>query len=164
MRIVCLSFLAVAMIFWGPVLTGAAPVPVNDLIEKSREYDGKRVTISGEAIGDVMKRGTFAWVNVADSSAAIGVWLPYKEAKKITHTGSYRFRGDTVLVEGVFHRACPEHYGELDLHVNTLQIVSRGRPLFHPLDREKALLAGILLLLTAAVAMVWYRRKKAGLL
>ncbi|MBM3248568.1 MAG: DNA-binding protein [Candidatus Omnitrophica bacterium] len=104
----------------------AQPLTSQELIERAKEYDGKTISYLGEAIGDVMYRGDFAWVNVNDGSNAIGIWVKKDLAEKITLTGSYKFIGDTILVEGRFNRSCLEHGGDLDIHANSLTIIKNG--------------------------------------
>lgn len=104
----------------------AQPVSSRDLIEHAKEYDGKIVSYQGEVIGDVMLRGDFAWVNANDGLNAIGIWVSKDLARKITLTGSYKFFGDTISVEGKFNRACLQHGGDLDIHANSLAILEKG--------------------------------------
>ncbi len=123
-----------------------------DLVEHAREYDGREITFQGEAIGDIMSRGSYCWVNVSDGAYAIGVWTPRALAGGIRNAGTYETRGDTVVVHGVFNRACPEHGGDTDIHALALHVVSEGKPVEHPLEPRKvifasaSLAAGVLLM------------------
>ena len=63
-----------------------------ELLDDWRELDGRKVVFRGEAVGDVMRRGDFAWITVNDDpysrkalleggelrggNSGIGVWLP----------------------------------------------------------------------------------------
>jgi len=136
-----------------------AVVSSNDLINNPKDYDGKNISFQGEAIGDVMERGTHGWVNIHDGSNAIGVWVPVAELRKITRTGDYRNIGDTVLVEGVFNQACVKHNGELDIHAESITVVEMGSPVERPLDANKAVAAGVLVLI-AGVLFAANRRKE----
>ncbi len=102
-------------------------VSINDLINNAKEYDGKLVTIRGEAIGESMNRGDFTWININDTTNAIGVWLNKKEASKVTCFGTYDYTGDMVEITAIFHRACREHGGEADLHGNTIRMIEKGQ-------------------------------------
>jgi len=133
----------------------------NDLIENAHKYDGQRVTFQGEAIGDIMPRGDYAWVNVNDGERAIGIWTKKSLADKITHTGSYRFTGDIVKIVGTFHRACPQHGGDLDIHADEISVLKIGERIAHPIVWSKipiviALLIGIIILM---VYPLIYRRR-----
>lgn len=130
----------------------AKPISSTELINDARQYDGKVVTYEGEVIGDIMKRGGYAWLNVSDGVNAIGIWIDSSSAKDITYTGSYKSRGDKVEIAGVFHRACIEHGGDLDIHAQAIHKVSSGGQIFYDLDVNKLKIIGILL---AVVFLLW---------
>jgi hypothetical protein len=138
-----MRFLAISLVFdlMAAVFlsTGfCADISIEDLVNEPGLYDGKALSVTGELIGDIMPRQEHAWVNVRDSSGyLIGAWLLKSELKDIGRTGSFDQKGDTVTVRGIFHRKCPIHYGELDLHVKTLDIVSRGHALDYPISIYK---------------------------
>ncbi|MFA6357432.1 MAG: DNA-binding protein [Candidatus Omnitrophota bacterium] len=117
----------------------------NELIKNSKQYDGKLVTYAGEIIGDVMVRGRFAWVNINDGNNALGIWMSSALAKDINFSGSYKVRGDIIEVVGVFHRACLEHGGDLDIHAQTLRKTGTGRIVNQKLNIDKIYLSLILL-------------------
>jgi hypothetical protein len=166
------------------LLAAAAPadttVPITKLIENMKEYDGKTVTIQGEAIGDVMVRGTNAWITVNDdryskksieeggeligmSNAGIGVWLPASKAELLKICGGYKSKGTIVNVTGVFNRACHEHGGDTDIHATALEVIKDGYEFEHPFSWGK-LLALLILVGAAAGLWMWKRqREKAGL-
>jgi len=124
----------------------------NELITHAKEYDGKTITYSGEVIGDVMSRGEFAWVNINDGDNAIGVWVSGILAKEINFTGTYKTRGDTLEITGVFHRACLEHGGDLDIHAQTLRKLASGRMVNQKVDFLKV---KIILILLGALFLIW---------
>ncbi len=130
----------------------AAPATSDELISHAKAYDGKPVTFAGEVIGDIMYRGAYAWVNINDGKSAIGVWIPGELAKKIQFTGSYRSIGDWAEITGVFHRACPEHGGDLDIHAQAIEKISPGRRKEEKFNNEKKNLA---LLLLGILGLVW---------
>lgn len=105
----------------------AQPVSSGELIEKAKAYDNQVVEYQGEAVGDVMARGNFAWVNLNDGKNAIGIW-GNKDAinSVIKHKGGYNCKGDILLASGIFHRACPYHGGDLDIHLNKMMKVKEG--------------------------------------
>jgi len=104
----------------------AQPISSTDLINNAKEYDGKIVVYAGEVIGDIMVRGENAWINVNDNKSAIGIWAAKELTKTITNTGSYKSKGDRVEITGVFHRACLEHGGDLDMHAQTIRKIGFG--------------------------------------
>ena len=132
-----------------------------ELIERARELDGREVEFAGEAIGDSMRRGDHVWLNLLDTSGAIGIWASRADLPAIRFFGSAAAQGDTVRVRGIFHRSCPEHGGDLDIHAAALEVVARGEL------RQVALHAGRMalaagLLLSAAVAFLLWRAKQKG--
>ncbi len=123
----------------------AAPiVSAQQLLENPEEYDGKTVVYKGEVIGDVMLRGQFAWINLRDESLCLGVFCPKELAGEIEYKGAYGFRGDTISVQGTFHRFCPQHGGDTDIHAQKLTVVQKGEAISYPLEPRK-LKAGIIL-------------------
>lgn len=81
-----------------------------------------------------------------------------EQAKEISFCGGYKGRGDTVRVTGVFHRACPEHGGDTDIHATTLLLVEKGFSFSHHFDYAK--LTVVLGLLAICLAMWFLRRHK----
>jgi len=120
-------------------------VAVTDLTSRSFDEDGASVTFTGEAIGEALRESEDAvWVNVLGGSA-IGVVVDRSLAEAIGTWGDYRYHGDTVHVEGVFHVACDEHGGDMDVHATRLAVIERGFPMTHQIDWYKAVigLAGL---------------------
>ena len=132
----------------------------SELINNAKEYDGKSVTYTGEVIGDVMLRGEFAWVNINDGDNALGVWMSASLAKEIKFTGNYKSRGDNLEIVGIFHRACLEHGGDLDIHAQALRKLGEGRVINQKFNPDKRNLSLILL---GALFLIWilslFRRK-----
>lgn len=130
---------------------------ISDLIAKAKDADKKRVEVSGEVIGDVMIRGEWGWVNIADKTGAIGVWARTEDLKKIAFTGDYKNRGDMIQVKGVFSRACDQHGGDTDIHADELLVINKGEETPRPVDLRKIiwLLSLILLALTSLLIKYW---------
>ena len=118
-----MGFLAIILL---PCAIYAQPLSVAEIIKNVKSFDGKTIVFEGEAIGDVMRRGNFAWVNVYNYDDALGVWMSASLAAGIDHTGNHRETGDKIEVVGVFHRACPEHGGDMDLHAQSIRRLSCG--------------------------------------
>lgn len=120
-----------------PTFSLAQTVSSRELIENAKHYDKKEIAYEGEAIGDIMRRKNFCWINVNDGKTTIGVWLPKEEASKIEYTGSYRFKGDWLRTRGIFNRSCPEHGGDLDIHAISLERIESGREIKERLSSDK---------------------------
>ena len=147
-----LSFSLSAQVF------AAAAIEINTLIEKSQAFDGQTVTVEGEAIGEPMLRGEYAWINISDNTNAIGVWLKTSDAQKITSFGDYRHKGDTVKISGTFSRNCTEHGGDVDIHSLTLEIIEKGYDKPEEITQLKMQAALALSLFAVLTAYIYWRR------
>lgn len=149
----------------------APPAPGSvALVEDAAAWDGRTVRFVGEAIGEAMRRGGHTWIHLNDdayglagpdeevrragTNSGIGVWATADQASAIVRYGDYRRHGDLVEVTGVFHAACPQHGGDLDLHAASLSIVRAGYATAHPLRPSHAIAAAILAVLTLALLVV----------
>jgi hypothetical protein len=130
----------------------AQPVSSADLINRAGQYDFKSVVFEGEVIGDIMRRGDYAWVNVFDGENALGIWTRSDLAGEIKYTGGYKSKGDGIEVTGIFHRACPEHGGDLDIHAQGLRRVAQGRNTQEKINPAKIAQALVLL---GVVVLIW---------
>jgi hypothetical protein len=119
----------------------AQPVSSTELINNARDLDGKTIAYEGEVIGDIMIRGGHAWVNLNDGNNAIGIWIDKASAQEIKYCGNYKFKGDWLEVAGIFHRACLEHGGDLDIHAQYLRKIKSGYPVTEILNWKKVNLA-----------------------
>ena len=108
-----------------------------DLLNNAKEYDGKAISYKGEVIGDIMIRGDHAWLHVNDGTIAIGIWAPKAMIEDIRYVGNYQIKGDIVEVLGTFHRICPEHGGDLDIHASEIKKVILGSLVMQPISRKK---------------------------
>lgn len=140
-------------------LAEAESVGSNDLIDRAKDYDGQTVVYEGEVVGDILYRGDFAWLAVSDGANTIGCYVTKTQAEQISFVGGYGKRGDTVRVQGVFHRACAEHGGDLDIHADTVSVLTAGGLADTPQSRLVPVLAAVLPLPAAALLLlVWKRR------
>jgi len=147
--IMCILVTAFCSLF---TFSFAQPISSTELINHAKEYDGKIVVYEGEVIGDIMVRQDNAWVNVNDTDNAIGIWMNAALIKDIVYTGSYKSTGDIVEIIGVFHRACPEHGGDLDIHAQSLRKISSGKLFKEKLNLGKRNYA---LVLFAMLGLIW---------
>ena len=141
----------------------AQPIPSYILIEQAKEYDGREIEFRGEVIGEVMKRGDFAWVNVSDNFKALGVWITAEEANQINFSGDYHYRGDIILIQGVFHRSCPAHTGELDIHATRITKIRDGYEITHYFPKEKSstvITLLLVLLLVSIMALINQKKRR----
>ena len=149
--IVVLSLVLLSAISYQLSACNAQGLSSTELINNAKAYDGKIVAYEGEVIGDIMKRGANAWVNINDADNAIGVWVSAPLLKDVIYAGSYKSFGDKVEVTGIFNRACAQHGGDLDIHAQSLRKVNPGRMRPEKLNPDKInqviILAGVLILI-----------------
>ena len=138
----------------------ASAININDIIEDEWTYDGKTVTVEGEAIGESMARGEYSWVNINDGSNAIGIWLKTEDAKKISSFGDYKHIGDTIRITGVFSRNCKEHGGDVDIHSASFTIVSNGTVVKEEIPSNKIIAAVLLLCISGMASFLYFRSLK----
>lgn len=130
----------------------AQSISSEELIKNASRYDGQTVIFSGEVIGDVMSRGNYAWLNVNDGRNAIGIWAPKAALQDIKWSGSFKSIGDEVEVAGVFHRACLEHGGDLDIHALIVRKTASGRAIKDNINLSKR---NQVLILAGVVLFIW---------
>ncbi len=143
-----------------PRLSFAQGLSSSELLKNAKQYDGKLITYSGEVIGDVMLRGANAWVNINDGDNALGAWMGASLTKIINYTGSYKTRGDNLEVTGIFHRACLEHGGDLDIHAQAVRKLADGRMVKYRMNLTKINLSLILLGVLFSIWILSLFRKK----
>lgn len=129
--ICCAAAMAVMLALQLPFSASAAAeqatVGLNELIEHAADYDKTEICFKGEAIGDILYRNANAWVNLSDgNNSAIGVYMTAESAGGITALGGYGQTGDILVVRGTFNRACAEHGGDMDIHAESIEYISRG--------------------------------------
>ncbi|MFA5844690.1 MAG: hypothetical protein WC971_07660 [Coriobacteriia bacterium] len=174
-RFACACVLGLSVAILAPAAAIAAPtqspnqVPSGELIEHPKRYAGKDLDFTGEAIGEVMFRGDWAWIHLNDDAyyernveegaqlggynTGMAVWIPGSEARKITFFGDYKHEGDIVTVRGVFNPACALHGGDMDIHATTLVVDRVGHAAADPVKPWKAALA---LVLACLAALAWW--------
>lgn len=152
------GILILTFIWFNALSVNAADLSsINELIDNSLSVDQKTVRIQAEAIGEVLERGEYSWINVNDGTNAIGIWLPSAETIEIKNFGSYFMKGDTLEIVGVFYRTCEEHGGEMDIHTQSITIVKSGSEIEHPISILKFTFA--IIFLTGAVFTAFVNRR-----
>ncbi|MGC8717994.1 MAG: DNA-binding protein [bacterium] len=140
-----------------PMLPKGTPQSIVDLIEGAKVYDGKIIRIDGEVIGEILNRGEYAWINIYDGSASIGIWGPKELFSKIKFTGDYNTKGDYVEVTGIFRRADPKHGGELDIEALSLKVISVGRKVDHPISYRMINMTILSASIATVLGVIWLK-------
>jgi hypothetical protein len=154
--------------------TASIPTEVNSskLVEEANKWNGHKVVFTGEAVGEHMVRGEKCWIHLNDDAymwknieegAKLGgynsghaIWVDADLARKITYYGNYLYEGDIVRVIGTFNSVCREHGGDMDIHADTLEIIRIGHPIEHVINSKRALLGGVLFIVSGI--LFWVRR------
>jgi len=157
-----LIFLFIVFACWHTSLARAGISTVETLIIKSDQLDGQIVGFQGEVVGDIMRRGDYCWINVHDGREAIGVYCPTEMVQHIRFVGDYKHTGDMIIVLGRFHKACPQHGGELDIHAERIRIIKTGALRNYPLSLSRIYIAVALLLFTVMIFGLFVYRRKAS--
>jgi hypothetical protein len=160
-----------------PAWAAEAPIPRNDptsaqLVEKPKQYNGTTVTFTGEAIGEVMVRGDYAWIHLNDDAyelrnveegaklggynSGMAIWVPTELTKQIDTYGDYKHEGSIVQITGTFNAACREHGGDMDIHATTAALIRPGHEVVDVIPSWKVLLA--LALMALAASLWWFER------
>ena len=155
--------LILGLLTLGGNVVAPPPISISDLITQSRSYDGRVIATEGEAIGDLMLRGEYGWVNLSDGSSAIGIYALSKQLGQVKYLGRYEVAGDRVRIIGTFYDACPVHSGETDIHASSVEIIRAGSLIDEILDRNKLILSlEVALLAMLAFALRQFVRRVNG--
>ncbi len=133
------------------------------LIKNATQLNGEAVVFMGEVIGDLMRRGDFAWINIQDDYGTVGVWAPLELTKEISYFGDYNHKGDIVAVEGTFFRADPELTGEFCIRAKNIRIVFPGFFIFHQVSSVKikiVILLSVLMILLGGLRLLIFKVEK----
>lgn len=128
---------------------------INTLVENTSAYDQQVVTVEGEAIGEVLERGEYSWVNISDGTNAIGIWMKTVDADILEYFGDFKHIGDTIRITGAFSRDCTEHGGDADIHCSSYEIVKPGYSVSDPVSNTKIILATILVCSALMIACIY---------
>ena len=139
---------------------------ISVLAGANQALDGAEVRFQGEAVGEAVRAGEgLQWVSVnVPSGQALSVLLTDEQAAEIAVFGDYRHTGSTLQVTGIYHVACDEHQGELDVHASQVDIIEEGQAEEHVVSAKRLDLA-IALVTAGTVLVVAYAllsRRKNG--
>jgi lysyl-tRNA synthetase class II len=130
----------------------------NELIEKAKELNGRKLNYRGELITAILGRGEYSWINLNDGSNAIGVWCSSPLLGEVKFAGDYKRRGDIIEVNGTLNRACSLHNGELDIHADTIKIVKKGYSFIRTIDLKRINSAAVLFAFTILTVVIFRKR------
>jgi hypothetical protein len=112
--------------------THSSPLSPAEVVVLNPSMDGSTIVVEGEAVGDILRAvGGGKWLNVLGGDVGLGVWTTEEMLEPVEHLGSYKRDGDQVRVTGTLNMTCEQHGGEYDLHAESIEVVSAGRPRTH---------------------------------
>lgn len=149
---------AILVFSFHPPVYGDEFVSSKELIDNAVLLEGKTVMYKGELVTAIMKRGESSWINLNDGNNAIGVWCKSDALDAVKFIGDYKHKGDILEIKGVFHRACPEHGGDLDIHAGNIRILKYGFMTKERVDRMKLKISAGMFL--AAILLIAVFRKR----
>lgn len=112
----------------------ARRVTVARLASADAALDDSLVVFRGEAVGEAVSSSSpgYRWVLVQSASGgrtfSIEVLMSVNQVSQISSFGSYKQRGSTVEVTGVYRIADPNQVGTLDVTAYAVRVVDAGGP------------------------------------
>lgn len=135
-------------------------VSSTELIDDAQNWDKQQITYTGEVIGDILTRGEYAWLSISDGKNTMSCIISTEDTKLINNLGRYGIKGDTVCVQGTFNRACTNHGGDMDIHGESLKIISRGYELKNEYSPKMLCLSAVALLGAVFMIILVIRKHK----
>lgn len=172
-----LSGLVLAFMLAGVAFAeGPAEVGSRELIERPDDFDGRSVTYTGEIVGEILRRGEYAWINVNDDEYGDGHIRKYEELKgtntgiciycraemveDVSFIGSYNASGDKLRITGTFYKASPEHGGALMIEAQDVSVVREGHKVTVHRLGNRLLVVLALVVVSFLLWVVWRGRVK----
>lgn len=132
---------ATVLLLLAPMVMAQVEVDVTDLDTHPDQYEGTRVVITGEVVGDYGIRSDVVWIQLntdvyADTplrtrddavGSNVGIGVRYPRAlhnEEWGPPGGYGVRGPILRVEGVFRYNDDEESGETFIDADTIEVMS----------------------------------------
>jgi hypothetical protein len=130
-----------------------------ELIELAKQYDQMTVTVKGEVVGDIMRRGEHVWLNVNDGTMTMGVFAPASVLADVKTSGGYQSKGDTVAVKGTFYRSDPAQGGETYINADTVRVEAGGARAVPTVQEGHLALLAVTGVACLALGLLFWRRQ-----
>jgi hypothetical protein len=153
------ALLAVLTLCVSPTAAFAEPdTTIAGLTNAGQQLNGQKVTIQGEAVGDILAAESgYKWLTLRDGGASISVLVDEDDAAKVTRLGRYGQTGTRLEVTGVFEADCPEHDGLTDVHATKVVIIDEGSESASRLNVTELQVGGLLIIIGLCL-LVLHRR------
>lgn len=118
---------------------GATYVTVARLASADVSLDSSLVSFRGEVVGEAVNSSTpgYRWVLVQSNTggtSSIEVLMSEEQVALIENFGSYKTRGTTLRITGIYRLADPNQAGELDVTAYAVRVVDPGGPVAEDVD------------------------------
>lgn len=136
---------------------------IYDLVNGTEQDQRITVQVKGEVVGDPIRaeqnRGKY-WITLdsveEDKEASISVLVDESVLSQIDTYGGYNKTGTILRVKGLFFIACTSHEGIMDIHAETVTVLSNGSVSEDELDLLK-FIPGVGLVFFGIVLTLIYR-------
>ncbi len=120
----------------------ATAVTISRLASADPSLNGSLVSFRGEVVGEAVNSTSSGskWVLLqsgAPETSSIEVLMPNDQVALIENFGSYKVKGSTLLVTGIYRVADPDQDGELDVTAYVVNVVDPGGPVAEDIDWRK---------------------------
>ena len=140
------------------VVVDVTPATLTSLVE---DLDGATVRFTAEVVSEALRADdAHVWLNMSGDGVAIGVYMPTEMAEQVTTFGDYGHDGDVVEVLGVYNEACDQHGGDMDVHAESLVVLTAGSEREHGRPQLWKGAIGVIGLLVALVQSRRFRRMR----
>ncbi len=146
----------------------ATAVTIARLSSADASLNGSLVSFRGEVVGEAVNSSSpgSKWVVLQSGSpvaSSIEVLMANDQVALIENYGSYKVKGSTLLVTGIYRVADPDQDGELDVTAYVVNVVDPGGPIAEEVDWRKlpvgiALVVLGLSLLAVRAVLKWRSR------
>ncbi|MBP7087843.1 MAG: hypothetical protein KBB01_00950 [Candidatus Omnitrophica bacterium] len=135
-------------------------ISLEELLKYPDKFDGQKLTVEGEAIGNLLKGDSGYWINISSGGQALGIFASNKEAfVNIHYWGEYSAKGDLVQIQGLFYKSCPLHH-LMDIHLEKIEIIKEGYRLTDSVSLFKIDLAILLFTICLVASTIYFIKFK----
>ena len=124
---------------------------IDELTNADASFQGNVVQVMGEVVGDSLAAEEDPgkhWITLetleADRASSISVLIDDEYLGLTDSYGNYHTVGTILQVRGTYYLTCPSHEGIMDIHADTVVLVSAGSVIEERLDVSK-FIPGVLL-------------------
>ena len=134
-----------------------------ELLGGDRTYQRTTVQVTGEVVGDAIRaeqnEGEY-WITLRDvkdgREGSISVLVDEATVRAIDTYGSYNKVGTMLRVKGTFFVACSSHEGIMDIHADSVTVITPGYTLKDEFKLPKLIPGVVLCVIGALLTALYY--------